>query len=152
MGYRSLISLAKTNNLVVLDNSVVMRWFFNDGSDEDLSYAESVLKYCKTNKSTLVVPSLWLSESSFVSASCVKRAVVESELVIEKLIEAFNLFAVVECHFSAAELYKFSAKYSLSSYDSNYALLAGKLGCPLSTLDKKLRRSTIQSGGVILEL
>ena len=151
MGYKSLASIAHNKDLIVFDNSVVMHWFFNDGSEEDLRYATDVLQHSKYRHATLVVPSLWLSESSFVSNFYVKRKMVESSIVTKKLTEAFNLFSIVECHFSALELFEFSAEFNLSSYDANYALLAKKLNCPLSTLDKKLRKAVIESGGLVLE-
>ena len=152
VGYKSFASIVSNNNLLVLDNSVVMRWFFNDGSDEDLEYAEKVLRRIKKGHLTLVAPSLWLSEASFVTRSYVKREIVKSQIVVEKLTEAFNFFSVVECHFNAVELFDFSTKFNLSSYDANYALLANKLNCPLATLDRKLRKIMEQSGGLILDI
>jgi len=151
VGYKSFASIVSNGHLLVLDNSVVMRWFFNDGTDDDLKYAASVLLHVKQNHLTLVTPSLWLSEASFVARSYVKREIVKPHVVIEKLKEAFNFFSVVECHFNAVELFDFSIEFNLSSYDANYALLANKLNCPLSTLDKKLRKVMIQSGGLVLE-
>ena len=152
MGYRPFSSIVtNAKNLIVLDNSVVMRWFFSDGSVDDIKYASDVLGYVKRTKSVLVVPSLWMSESSFVSNFYVKRKSIEHDAVTKKLSEAFNLFSIVECHFSAVELFKFSQEFNISSYDANYALLAKKLNSPLSTIDKKLRKVMVKSGGLVLE-
>jgi hypothetical protein len=41
----------------VLDNSITMRWYFADGSPQELTYATWVLEAMKTNEA--VVPSLW---------------------------------------------------------------------------------------------
>jgi len=73
-----------------------MRWFFNDGSDSDLEYAEAVLGYMKINDVKPVVPTLWVSEACFVSNGYVKNKKHSTAIVEEKLVNAFDMFLVVD--------------------------------------------------------
>lgn len=46
----------------VLDNSVVMRWLLQDGSDERLAYASHVLERLAQGDDEAVVPGIWALE------------------------------------------------------------------------------------------
>ena len=50
----------------VLDNSVTMRWFFGDGSEQDLGYAIRVLD--PMTAAEAVVPGIWALEVANVLA------------------------------------------------------------------------------------
>ncbi len=152
MVYRTPLAIENNKNLIVLDNSVVMRWMFCDGSQEDLDYAEAVLNYMKLGQLKAIVPSLWVSESSFVTANYVKKQEFSIPLACEKLAKAFEMFSVIDSRYDPVELFKFSIEYNISSYDANYALLAKTYDCTLATLDKKLRKAVVRSRGKLLEL
>ncbi len=151
MGYREPLSIEHNDSLLVLDNSVVMRWIFGDGSQSDLKFAVAVLKQMKIGGLKAIVPSLWVSESSFVVANYVKKQEFSMSLACEKLARAFELFSVIDSRFDPVELFQFSMANNISSYDANYALLAKKYDCPLATLDKKLQKAVIKSKGKLLQ-
>ena len=43
----------------VIDNSVVMRWLFGDGSLEDIEYAERILEILKVEGNMAMAPAIW---------------------------------------------------------------------------------------------
>ena len=61
----------------VLDNSVTMRWLFEDGSAKDLVYAARVLDVLKV--STAIVPSTWGLEVVNVIARSESKGLVTTE-------------------------------------------------------------------------
>lgn len=151
VGYRTFQFVEKIKNLIVLDNSVVMRWFFNDGSIKGLEYAESLLFYMKENNMKPVVPTLWVSEACFVSGCYVKNKDYSPEIVKEKLTNAFEMFLIVDPRIEPIALFEYAQRFNLSEYDANYALLADSLSCPVATLDKKLIKAVVKSDGKIFK-
>ena len=152
MGYKAFLTIQRYPNLLVLDNSIVMRWFFSDGSEEDKEYSEAVLSYMKINNVKPVVPTLWVSEACFVSGGYVKSKIFSHSVVQEKLVNAFDMLLVVDPRLEPVTLFNYATRYNISNYDANYALLAENLKCPLATLDKKLGKAVIQANGELLEL
>ena len=151
MGYRTVSTIERYPNLLVVDNSVIMRWFFSDGSEVDKAYAEDVLRHMKTNQIMPVVPTLWVSEACFVSNSYVKKKGFSTSVVQEKLTNAFDMLFVVDSFLDPVVLFDYAYRYKLSDYDANYALLAENLNCPLATLDKKLKKAVISAKGSSLD-
>lgn len=147
MGFEQLRTYNGNDNLVVVDNSVVMRWLFNDGSNKDQEYARKVLKQTRLNKKSLLVPSLWVYEAAFVVNAYVLREAITPQQAREKLDNLFALCNVITINDSPTALFNYSNKYKISSYDAGYALLAQNLNCPLASLDKKLIKAVKQSGG-----
>lgn len=151
MGFKTLLTIGRYSDLLVIDNSVIMRWFFNDVSERDRGYSEFVLSYMKENKIKPVVPSLWVSEASFVSSAYVKNKRFSRDVVQEKLRNAFDMLLVVDPRIEPEALFEFANRHSVSDYDANYALLADNLNCSIATLDKKLARAIVNSQGVLLK-
>jgi predicted nucleic acid-binding protein len=151
VGYKTLITIERYPNLLVLDNSLVMRWFFNDGSDSDLEYAEAVLGYMKINDVKPVVPTLWVSEACFVSNGYVKNKKHSTAIVEEKLVNAFDMFLVVDPKLEPKTLFAYANRHNIPDYDANYALLAANLNCPIATLDKRLGKAVVKANGSLLE-
>lgn len=53
---------------LVLDNPVVMRWLFGDGSEADLCHAEEVLACFEQEDTVALVPAAWPLEVGNVVA------------------------------------------------------------------------------------
>ncbi len=147
MGFERLLKYKGNDNLVIVDNSVIMRWLFNDGSDKDQEYAHKVLKQTQFKRKSILVPSLWVYEAAFVVNAYLQRDSINPQQAREKLDNLFALCKVITLSDSPTDLFNFSTQYKISSYDAGYALLAQKLNCPLATLDKKLIKAVKQSGG-----
>ncbi len=135
----------------VIDNSVVMRWFFGDGKPQDLSYARGVLDVM--NLANATVPAIWGCEV----ANVISRAEAQG-LVTEARSEAFlEMLAGVAIEVDAASTdYALSStlnlarRYKLSSYDASYLELALRQGLALATLDADLRKAAKKAGVEIL--
>ena len=152
MGYRKLGSILENQSLVVIDNSIIMRWLVNDGSESDLQISRLVLDSIQQGKIVPVVPSLWVYESSHVIASYIKRGLLEPEIGKRRLEMPFEICRIIDIKPNPIELVELSLKYALSSYEATYLLLAHQLECSLSTLDKKLKKAVVRSKGKLLEL
>jgi predicted nucleic acid-binding protein len=131
----------------VLDNSITMRWYFADGSPQELTYATRVLEAMKTNEA--VVPSLWGLE--------VANVLVRSEdkgLATEARSEAFvgmlqrmNI-SVDSATFAQAlaGTMQIARRYKLSAYDAAYLEIALREGLSLATLDEALLEAAERAG------
>ena len=132
---------------LVIDNSVVMRWLFKDGSHADRNYAGKVASLVETSE--IHVPTLFIAEAANVISRALKAG------VITRIDSAshFDLINQMDAQVVGAELTQDVMNVALkafdeglSSYDATYLLLAQRLACPLATLDKDLRRAAIKSG------
>jgi len=131
----------------VLDNSVVMRWFFGDGKPQELAYAGKVLDAMKG--SSALVPVTWGLEVSNVLARAEAK-----ELVTEARSEAFlemlqGIDIVVDtATFSHAlsDTLQLARRYRLSAYDASYLELALREGQSLATLDENLHKAMKKAG------
>lgn len=135
----------------VIDNSVVMRWFFGDGKPQDLSYARSVLDAMKS--ANAIVPAVWgLEVSNVVSRAEAQGLVSEarSEAFIEMLAGiAIEVDAASSDHALSSTL-NLARRYKLSAYDASYLELALRQGVALATLDVDLRKAAKKAGVKIL--
>lgn len=146
MGYKSLTYLKGIDNVVVIDNSVIMRWILNDGSVEEQQISRFVLKAISTHDITPVVPFLWIYEASNVITSYVKKGLINIEVGQKRLGMPFDICHILDHKIDLSVLVDVSVKYNLSSYDASYLSLANILQCPISTLDKKLQRASLKFG------
>lgn len=135
----------------VIDNSVVMRWFFGDGKPQDLSYARSVLDAMKSDNA--IVPSVWgLEVANVISRAEAQGLVTEarSEAFLEMLVGlAIEVDGGSADHALSSTL-NLARRYKLSSYDASYLELALRQGVALATLDADLRKAAKKSGVEIL--
>ena len=132
---------------LVVDNSVAMRWLFADGSEADRQYASEVAALVETSE--VHVPALFVTEAANVISRALKVGVIspqegESRFYLIKNMQAS--FDPMESIHSAMPLAMKAFEEGLSAYDATYLLLAKKLGCPLATLDKNLRRAAKNCG------
>lgn len=131
----------------VLDNSVTMRWFFEDGSPQDLAYADTILAAIKDQGA--IVPVTWgLEVANVLSRAEAKSAVkaARTDAFLEML-EGLNIkpdAATFENSFTGT--LRLARKYKLSSYDASYLELAIRLNIPLATLDEDLQKAAKKAG------
>ena len=133
---------------LVVDNSVAMRWLFADGSEADRQYASEVAAWVETSE--VHVPALFVTEAANVISRALKAGVIsaqECESRFDLLKDMQASVDPMESVHSAMPLAIKAFEEGLSAYDASYLLLAKKLGCPLATLDKDLRRAA-KNGGV----
>ncbi|MDD5058240.1 MAG: type II toxin-antitoxin system VapC family toxin [Sideroxydans sp.] len=135
----------------VIDNSVVMRWFFGDGKPQDLSYARAVLDAMKSADAT--VPAIWGFEVANVVSRAEAQGIVteaRSEAFLEMLAGiAIEVDGTSAAHALSATL-NLARRYKLSAYDASYLELALRRGIALATLDTDLRKAAKKAGVEIL--
>jgi predicted nucleic acid-binding protein len=132
---------------LVLDNSVAMRWLFNDGSEADRDYAGKVAGLVETHD--VYLPALFVAEAANVMSRALKAKVIskaESASCFE-LIDEMAATVVPPADTKAVmQLTLRSFEDNLSAYDASYLLLAESLNCPLATLDQDLRKAAVKRG------
>lgn len=131
----------------VLDNSVTMRWFFGDGTRQELAYAGKVLDAMK--KDSALVPVTWGLEVANVIARAEAKALVteaRSGAFLEML-EGVDIKADAATFTHAlSDTLQLARRYKLSAYDASYLELALRLGIPLATLDADLQKAAKKAG------
>ena len=151
MAFKSLAKDERCDNALVVDNSVMMRWLFKDGSESDQAYAKSVLQGIKAQGLTVLVPYIWVYESAFVSHYYTKQQTISAEEATVRLDALFELSTVIRGEETPSQLFEVAQSCNISSYDASYLLLARQQQCPLATLDKKMQKVYQQLGGSLYE-
>lgn len=149
MTFKSLAKNEKVENALVVDNSVIMRWLFTDGSTSDQNYAKNVLQTIEAKALTLLVPYVWVYESAFVTHFYVKKRALSYSDATSRLDALFELATVIRGEEIPSHLLDFANSSGVSSYDASYLLLATNQECPLATLDKKLRKACKKLNGLL---
>ena len=132
---------------LVVDNSVAMRWLFADGSKADRQYANEVAALVETAE--VHIPALFVTEAANVISRALKTGVItaqESQSRFDLLNAMQANIDPIESTHSTMPLAIQAFELGLSAYDASYLRLAQKLGCPLATLDKDLRRTAKNCG------
>ena len=131
----------------VLDNSVVMRWFFGDGDKSDLGYSLAVLD--ALGRSQAIVPTIWSLEVANVIARAEAKGLV-LEARSAEFLEMLGGLDIVEDHLGGSSVLSrvldTARRYFLSAYDAAYIELALRTGLPLATLGVELKMAAQQSG------
>jgi predicted nucleic acid-binding protein len=119
----------------VVDNSVVMSWYFKDETNK---YADTVLD--KLTGATVVVPSIWPLEvvNVLIVAERQKRLSESDSIRFLTLLSQLPIVVEYERPEMMKELLALARAYNLSSYDASYLYLAMRKGLPIATLDNKL--------------
>lgn len=136
---------------LVVDNSVVMRWMFNEGTEADKAYAAKVAKLVET--SDVCVPALFVSEAANVISRALKGNVInqeESAVCFELINDMGATVMPLKDTSAIKQLTSRALDDNLSAYDASYLLLAEHLNCPLATLDKDLRIAAVKRGIVVI--
>jgi predicted nucleic acid-binding protein len=126
----------------VVDNSVVVAWFFPSQATE---YTDSVLDRLKAD--TAHVPALWVLEFSNVLRKAVMGRKLTMEIALEIIAEAEKLPLSVD--YTATTLkdnMALAIRFGLSSYDAAYLDLAMRLGLPIAAKDGALHAAALRSG------
>ncbi len=142
MAFRTLKQNELLDNPIVVDNSVMMRWLFRDGSDADQTFASSVLNAISSQNLQVIVPYVWVCEAAFVVKFYSRRDKLPQSRCTDQLIWLFDLSTVIRDSETPASLYEFSHTHDVSAYDAAYIMLALKQSCPIATLDKAMRKSS----------
>lgn len=131
----------------VLDNSVVMRWYFGDGSVSDLEYASRVLD--SMTSAAVLVPGVWGLEVANVLARAEAKGLT-TEARTETFVGMLNRMDISTDTATSAQalsgILQLARRYNLSSYDASYLELAMREDLPLATLDDDLRRAAQRAG------
>lgn len=131
----------------VLDNSVVMHWYFGDGSEADLEYATRVLDSMKTAEA--LVPGVWGLEVANVLARAESKGIT-TEARSEAFVGMLNRMDISTDGATATQalagILQVARRYNLSSYDASYLELAMRQDLPLATLDEDLLRAAKRAG------
>ena len=137
----------------VLDNSVVMRWLLNDGSDERLAYASRVLDLLTQDTGEALVAGVWPLEVANVLVKAQARGLV-SEARATAFAGLLGEMAITLDPSTAAralgDTLQLARRFKLSSYDAAYLELALREGLPLATLDADLQSAMVQVGGTLV--
>lgn len=135
----------------VLDNSVVMRWFFGDGDLSDLEYSLAVLD--ELGRSQANVPMIWSLEVANVIARAEAKGLV-LEARSAEFLKILGGMEIIEDHLDAASVLSrvldIARRYFLSAYDAAYLELALRTGLSLATLDVELKIAAQRAGVTIL--
>ena len=142
MAFRTLKQDEQLDNSIVVDNSVMMRWLFQDGSDSDQVYAHKVLNAIGSQALQIIVPYIWVHESAFVVEYYSRRDKRAHDQWLDQLTWLFDLCTVVRGDQTPTNLYEFSHSQGVSAYDAAYAMLALGQACPIATLDKMLIKAS----------
>jgi predicted nucleic acid-binding protein len=123
----------------VLDNSVVMRWCFDDG---DVDYADAVLD--RLGSAEAIVPGLWALEVANGLAVAERRKLL-TPARSARFLELVGGLRIRVVHESAprvlGEVLALARSHQLSAYDAAYLDLAMREGVPLATLDGPVREA-----------
>lgn len=133
----------------VLDNSVTMRWCFENTSNP---YAESILQQLASGGDA-VAPVLWQYEVGAVLAKAERSGAISPGKAAEFLtaLRSFNIAIDQDgTDRVLTEVYRLAIAYRLTGYDAVYLELALRKNLPLATLDEDLARACRDAGGTVL--
>ncbi len=129
----------------VLDNSVTMRWCFENTATP---YAERVLEHLLMSERAYV-PVLWLYEVVSVLAKAQRTASITAHKGRGFLEDIKSLDIAVDVEsvgYVLGEVHVLAVEHRLSGYDAAYLELAIRKGLPLATLDEELQRAARMVG------
>lgn len=122
---------------IILDSSVIAKWFFP--SEEDGKNALKIRSLFLSKELSISVPLLIYYEVNNIIRSAVKRLRISKDLAKEAYQGFLNLDLIA---YSSKELMESSLekaiRLDISSYDASYLVLAEYLKIPLISADKKL--------------
>lgn len=132
----------------VLDNSVTMRWCFQNAAHP---YADGVLQQLAIGAA--IVPVLWRYEVSAVLAKSQRDGILTALRVDEFLATLNNLNITVDPDSSdriLTDVHRMAVTHRLTSYDASYLELALRKNLPLATLDNELIAAGKAAGVALL--
>ncbi|MDO8447156.1 MAG: type II toxin-antitoxin system VapC family toxin [Deltaproteobacteria bacterium] len=128
----------------VIDNSVVMAWFFEDeASDYTVAVLESLTKY------DCIVPSIWPLEVANTLLVGERRGRA-TEAKAARFITLLNSLPIQidpeTSRHALLDTLQLAREHHLSSYDAAYLELAMREGVPIATQDKALKKAAKKCG------
>ena len=117
MVFRTSEQRQSYDSAIVVDNSIMMRWLFKDGSTSDQKYARSVLQTIKAKDITVLVPSLWVYEAAFVTRHYIKQHVINDADACRQLDALFELSTVLRGQESPSALLEASQSLNISAHE-----------------------------------
>jgi predicted nucleic acid-binding protein len=129
---------------LVVDASVALAWCF---PDESTDQSDRVLEELRKRKG--IVPTIWsLEVANAILAGERRKRVVEADVsrFLGLLSQLSFRVDVLPAQQSFGNVLPLARAYGLSGYDACYLELAMREGCPLATLDGKLRSAAKASG------
>ena len=134
----------------VLDNSVVMRWCF----DEDLNdYAEAVLQIM-SNNGKAIVPVLWRYEVTAVLAKAQRIGSISADKA-SGFVADLNAFFITTDYAGMEQIMHavryVAVNYGLTGYDAAYLELAIRKKFAIATLDEELQKAALLAGVELLK-
>ncbi|MBI3794499.1 MAG: type II toxin-antitoxin system VapC family toxin [Nitrospinae bacterium] len=129
---------------LVLDNSVVMSWCFEDAKT---GYTSEVLKRLETGEA--LTPAIWPLEvgNVLLVAERKKRISKASSIKFLSLLGSLPIRVEQESpERMTGEIMSLAREQALSTYDASYLDLAMRLGLPIATLDEELIKAAKNCG------
>ena len=122
---------------LILDSSVIAKWFFPDEEESDI--ALKIRENFVNKKITISAPTLLFYEVNNILKTAVKSLRIKKEKAVRAYRGFLDLGIIV---YSSEELLENTLdkamNLDLSSYDASYIVLADYLKAPFFTADKKL--------------
>lgn len=122
---------------IILDSSVVAKWFFP--SEEDCEIALKIRDLFLAHEISVSVPSLMYYEINNLLRTAIKRLRIDEELAKEAYLGFLELELI---SYSSKELMVIALENAISldisSHDASYVALSKYLEIPLITADQKL--------------
>ncbi len=125
-------------NKVILDNSVIVKWYLQDEESSDQAF--KIFQDLIDKKIILSEPYLIYYEFNNVINIAVKRGRIDIKDAINA-IELFNSLPIIKYDFldeHYKNIFKNAVDLGISSYDSSYISLAKEINTPFFTVDKAL--------------
>ena len=133
----------------VLDNSVAMRWCFENAAHP---YADGILKQLAAGD-TATVPVLWFYEASAVLSRAQNNGTLAASKAAQFIAELQSLNITTDPDSAArvfTDVHRVALAYRLTSYDAAYLELAMRQSLPLATLDDDLIQASKAAGVPVL--
>jgi predicted nucleic acid-binding protein len=135
--------------LFVLDNSVVMRWCFNENPND---YAEAILQHMGNNGKA-IVPVLWRYEVTAVLSKAQKIGSLSADKA-KGFLDDLAAFTITIDYEGIEKILHdvrvIAVNYGLTGYDAAYLELAIRKNIPIATLDEALQKAARLAGVELL--
>ncbi len=134
----------------VLDNSVVMRWLFADGTQNALDYSARILELLAQEDNAAVVPFVWALEVGNVIVRAEAKGLLQEARSAEFLGILHDMAIEIDDRSSQQALsdtLQIARRFGLSTYDASYLELALREGLALATNDDALKKALVIAGG-----
>ena len=129
----------------VLDNSVTMRWCFDETSTP---YSDAILQEM-IEGAEAVVPVLWLYEAVSVLTKAQLSGSIAPDKV-KRFLDDLRSFAITvdqeNLDLILTDVHRLALQHRLSGYDASYLELAARKALPIATLDDDLRKAAPAAG------